>query len=174
MLIFMKKLTLILLLLLAFILVHAETIRGRVLWIHDGDTVTITTPDNRSCKIRLWGIDAPENGQEYGREATLELIRLTGRKFVTVEVKGTDKYKRTLGIIRRGKLNVNLAMVKAGAAWHYVHFAPKAADLAEAEAEARKNKAGLWKKTAPLPPWEYRQKKAKPADHGAKSGNSSL
>ena len=49
--------------------VHAGThqIEGRIVGVHDGDTITLLDVDNRQHKIRLDGIDAPELGQPFGR-----------------------------------------------------------------------------------------------------------
>jgi len=46
----------------------AEPITGRVVSVHDGDTITVLT-DGRQVKVRLHGIDAPELGQAYGQAA---------------------------------------------------------------------------------------------------------
>ncbi len=174
----MKQLIFILFLIVAVVAqTRAETFRGRVMWIHDGDTVTVNSTDGKWYKVRLWGIDAPEAGQPYGREATLALIRLAGRKLVTVEIKDTDKYERVVGILRYGKLDLNLEMVKIGAAWYYSFFAPDAEDLAKAEKLAREEKKGLWALPDPVPPWEWRKKQKKadaPARKHPDDGNQAV
>jgi endonuclease YncB( thermonuclease family) len=48
-------------------------------------------------------------------------------------------------------------MVRDGWAWWDRRYAPKSAVLDEAEAEARKEKRGLWHDKNPEPPWEYRK-----------------
>lgn len=46
-------------------------------------------------------------------------------------------------------------------AWNYVKYS-KDKSLADFEAEARKNKIGLWSQPNPIPPWNFRkQQKAK-------------
>ena len=42
---------------------------GTVTRVSDGDTVTVTVGAERVV-IRLYGIDAPESNQEFGRDAT--------------------------------------------------------------------------------------------------------
>jgi endonuclease YncB( thermonuclease family) len=45
---------------------HADTLRGRVVGVSDGDTVTLLDAERQQHKIRLSGIDAPENAQPFG------------------------------------------------------------------------------------------------------------
>ena len=54
---------------------HAGThqIEGRIVGVHDGDTITLLDVDNRQHKIRLDGIDAPELGQPFGRASKQHL-----------------------------------------------------------------------------------------------------
>jgi endonuclease YncB( thermonuclease family) len=53
----------------------ADTLGGRVVNVHDGDTVTVFDSENTQRKIRRAGIDAPELGQTFGR-ASRDLARL--------------------------------------------------------------------------------------------------
>ena len=39
--------------------------------IHDGDTINITTHNNKKVKKRLYGIDAPELKQPFGEQSQL-------------------------------------------------------------------------------------------------------
>ena len=47
---------------------HAGThqIEGRIVGVHDGDSITLLDVDNRQHKIRLDGIDAPRWGNHSG------------------------------------------------------------------------------------------------------------
>lgn len=38
---------------------------GRVVGVHDGDTITVRTQTNQTIKVRLLGIGAPELGQPF-------------------------------------------------------------------------------------------------------------
>ena len=40
---------------------------GVVLSVHDGDTLRVRNEQGRVINIRLWGVDAPELGQPYGK-----------------------------------------------------------------------------------------------------------
>ena len=39
------------------------TITGKVVSVHDGDTVTVRTDDGQTLKVRLQGIDAPSSSK---------------------------------------------------------------------------------------------------------------
>ena len=77
-------------------------------------------------------------------------------KPVLVHSKGNDRYRRTLGRVEVAGVDVNLQMVQDGFAWHYVAYSKEAA-LADAQAEAKAGKRGLWLDAAPVPPWEFRK-----------------
>jgi len=129
---------------------------ARAIQVHDGDTLRCTT-GARVLKVRLWGIDAPELAQPYGTSATLELRRLTGTTTFTLQVRSHDRYGRTVAIlILPDGRRVNTILVQSGAAWWYRQYAPKAIELLNAQEEARRDRRGLWRASAPTPPWVYR------------------
>lgn len=141
---------------------HAETLLGRAIWIHDGDTVTINAKNGTWFKVRLWGIDAPELDQPGGKEAMLELIQLIARKTVTVSVKDRDRYGRIVGVITYRNRDINREMIQRGHAWYYKQYAPDQKSYADAEQAAKEKKAGLWKsENPPIPPWDWRKRKRK-------------
>ncbi len=45
---------------------YAATLEGRVVRVHDGDTITVLDASRKQYKIRLAGIDAPELNQAFG------------------------------------------------------------------------------------------------------------
>ena len=66
---------------------HAGThqIEGRIVGVHDGDTITLLDADNRQHKIRLDGIDAPELGQPFGRASKQHLAELLANREAVAE-----------------------------------------------------------------------------------------
>ena len=54
----------------------ADTLQGKVVKVADGDTVTIMDDSGKKHRIRLAGIDAPENNQSYGDVSTQGLVEL--------------------------------------------------------------------------------------------------
>ncbi len=128
----------------------------RVVGVTDGDSITCLTPEKQQVKIRMNAIDAPERGQPFGNRAKQALSDLVFGKDVEVEDLGTDKYKRTIGRVTVGQLDVNHEMVAKGMAWHYVKY-DQSKELREAERSARAAKLGLWADPHATPPWEWRK-----------------
>lgn len=138
---------------------YAETLNGYVVGVSDGDTVKVLDAGKTQHRIRLLGIDAPESKQAFGQKSKQYLSSLIFNKNVSITYKEKDQYGRILGTIFYENENINLKMVQAGLAWHYVYFAKDNKELAEAEAAARKEKLGLWVDPNPMPPWDFRRQK---------------
>ena len=134
----------------------ADELRGKVVSIADGDTITVLDADKKQHKVRLNGIDAPEKKQAFGAKSKARLGELVAGKDVVVEWKEKDTYGRVLGKVLQGPLDVNLQMVKEGLAWHYKKYS-KSAELSRVEAEAKAGKKGLWVDTNPVSPWDFRK-----------------
>ena len=135
---------------------HADEIRGKVVSIADGDTITVLDADKVQHKIRLQGIDAPEKKQAFGTKSKERMSEKVGGEEVVVQWKAKDRYGRIIGEVMIGSRHINLEMVQDGMAWHYKQYS-KSKELAEAEDLARKEKKGLWVDKEPVPPWEFRK-----------------
>ena len=137
-------------------------VRGRVVGVSDGDTVTVLDSQNVQYRVRLIGIDAPEKNQPFGKVAKQILSDRIFNREVVVHTKGLDRYKRTLGKIVLNGVDQNLALIREGVAWHYAQYSKSqfpgdAATYAEAERTARRNRIGLWRDPSPIPPWDWRK-----------------
>jgi endonuclease YncB( thermonuclease family) len=139
-----------------------EILEGRVVGVHDGDTVTLLIEGNQQVKIRLAQIDAPESDQAFGQRSKQSLSDMVFNKNIRVEKETIDKYGRTVGTIFVDGLDANREQVKRGMAWAYRKYLHDQS-LLQVEDEARRVKIGLWSAPNPMPPWEYR--------HGGKNGN---
>jgi endonuclease YncB( thermonuclease family) len=137
---------------------RAETLLGRVVAIHDGDTLTLLTPERRQVRVRLHAVDTPESRQPYGMRARQELADLTFSRDVRVEVEDTDRYGRTVGQVWVGALNVNAELVYRGAAWVYRQY-NRDPTLLALEKEAREAQRGFWAmpRSERMPPWVWRR-----------------
>ena len=130
---------------------------GKVVGVIDGDTIDVLTDDKKTIRIRLNGIDAPERGQPFGNNAKQFVSESVGGQTVRIVTHGEDRYGRIIGDIYRDSTLINLSLVKAGLAWHYVKYAPDNSPLREAEQSACETNAGLWSSShAAIPPWEWR------------------
>ena len=143
-------------------------IRGRVVRVADGDTLTILDAANAQHKIRLYGIDAPEKSQAFGQKSKQHLSSLVFGKDISVKVHNTDRYGRTVGTVFIDGRDVNLEMLKAGLAWHYKYYDSTPA-YAAAESAARAAKLGLWQDKNPINPYEFRKgnTRAQPEEVGS-------
>ena len=159
----------IILLLLCPILLFSQTFTAKVIRVVDGDSVNVLRiSDKVELRLRLYGIDAPETKQPYGRESKDALKGLLGpNTVISVKVLDKDRYDRLICELHLDNkdISVNEWMVSKGNAWHYVKYASDDMALKQAEENARNNKLGLWTIIDPTPPWEYRKnKKAKKND----------
>lgn len=145
----------ILYLLILFSLSINAQLKGKIVKVQDGDTVTLLDSVNTQYKIRLYGIDAPENGQPYGDKSKEYLSNLIAGKEVTVQVKGTDQYKRVLGVVYLGDTNINAEMIRAGYAWNYKYSKDKY--YIKLQEKAKAEKKGLWKDKNAVDPWQWRK-----------------
>jgi len=137
-------------------------IEGKVVSVHDGDTVTVLDQDNKKHTIRLQGIDAPELKQDFGRVSQKNLSEMVFGKQVTILWTKVDKYRRTVGTIMLDGRDINIEQVKAGVAWHFKKYEDEqsAADrvtYAAAEESARAARLGLWQAVTPTAPGDWRQ-----------------
>jgi endonuclease YncB( thermonuclease family) len=144
----------------------AETIKGMVVGITDGDTFTLLTPDKQQVKVRVAEIDAPERGQPYANRSRQQLAELIFQKDVTVHVQVVDRYERPVGRPLVGDTDVTVAMIRSGAAWVYRTYSDDVA-LYELEREAKAEQRGLWSlpEYERVPPWEYRNGKRRESGH---------
>jgi len=141
---------------------HADRIAGRVVGIQDGDTLTLLDANRREQRIRLAAIDAPEARQRYGQAARRALSAEAFGKEASANCPKTDKYGRKVCVVTVGGRDVGLALLEAGAAWHFKAFSQEQsssdrARYARAEEEARRRRAGLWEDPEAVPPWEWRR-----------------
>ena len=124
-----------------------KLIKGKAKVI-DGDTIHIG-----NNKIRLHGIDAPEQkqtcsfeGNEWncGQDATFFLSNLINKKSVSCRVNDIDQYKRLIAVCFIDNININQIMIISGWAIAYRYYSK---DFIKEEQIAKKNKIGIWRGT---------------------------
>jgi endonuclease YncB( thermonuclease family) len=119
--------------------------------LYDGDTLTLR--DGR--RVRLLQIDTPElgSGECYSRAGRTALVRLApigGRVILEIDPRldRVDRYGRLLRYVKRNGANVNLELVRRGAAAPYFYRGERgryASALMRAALSARAGRRGLWR-----------------------------
>ena len=122
----------------------------RIQYVIDGDTVVLANGEH----VRLVQIDTPElrRGECYGAQARTLLRRLippgtTVRVEADPRLDQVDRYGRLLRYLFRGPTNLNLELVRQGAAtvWFYDHDRGRYAGVLLRNAlAARAAHRGLW------------------------------
>ena len=139
---------------------------GLVIWpvtllsVGDGDTIRITDRTGVKVTIRLACIDAPETSQGMsGVWSTKTLKGMIQGKSIFIKPQVKDRYGRTVGDIYVGANNVNLQMVRKGAAFTYRRYLKQCDRDAylNAESMAKREKQGVWGPYQTQLPWEYRR-----------------
>ncbi len=136
--------------------VRAADLTALVVAVHDGDTLTVQTPQAR-LRVRVAAIDAPELDQPYGDQAHALTEALTDHQVVTLRTIDTDRYGRVVAFVflSDGRM-LERELLAAGLAWQYRFFSADAG-LRSLEEEARAAHRGLWAALYPIAPWEWRR-----------------
>jgi micrococcal nuclease len=131
--------------------------------VGDGDTIRVRGRDGQPVTVRLACIDAPETAQgPPGAEATATLRRLVEAGPLELRPQTTDRYGRTVAEVIAGGRNVNLEMVRTGAAfvfYEYLRDCDQAAYIA-AEEQAQRFRQGVWRWDGGTErPWDFRSRR---------------
>lgn len=111
----------------------------------DGDTIVLQDGQ----KVRYLGINAPEHGQPYAREATNFSRRLVSGLSVRLEFDKVreDRYGRLLAYVYQGSIMVNERLLAEG--WAHIFSMPPNTRYAErflqVQEQAKKARKGMWK-----------------------------
>lgn len=168
-----------LLLLLLTLTAHAQStsLRGKVVAVTDGDTLTILDASGQQHKIRLMGIDAPERGQPFGEEAAKFLAMLAQGKTVNADCPKKDRYGRLVcKVYTEAATDLGQALLWGGMAWHYKFYQNEQTETdrrqySAAEDFARGAKSGLWADAASVAPWDFRRSEKREVEEVAEPGN---
>ncbi len=123
--------------------------RGTVLRVTDGDTIRVRLDGGGVERVRYIGVDTPERGRCFARQATAANARLLGRRIrLEYDADRRDRYGRLLAYVRgRDGRMINAELVRGGFAVPLT-VAPnvrQAARLARLARAARLAGRGLWR-----------------------------
>jgi len=108
----------------------------------DGDTL-----DTEIGKVRLLGINTPEEKMPYYNEAKFYMEKFEN-KTLELEIHGSDKYNRFLIYAFYSNNLINSEILRKGLANLYVYDKDEHyPELKKAESQARKMEIGIWKKS---------------------------
>ena len=133
---------------------------ARVTKVVDGDSLEVGYA-GRKIKLRLWGIDAPEIRQAYGKQAKVWLAAMVNGRRIEAQGKDIDLYNRLVALVWVDGRSVNEEMVRQGAAWVYRRYChEQICDTWQSlQDEARLARRGLWANKKAIPPWQERRAK---------------
>lgn len=122
-----------------------------VLFVQDGDSIRVRI-DGQEERVRLIGINTPEQGECFGDDARSILDDLIGGEQILIDtdVEPFDQYGRILGYVWLDDLFVNAELVRQGAALARP-YEPNTSlqDVLEAaEKLAQDSETGMWSRTA--------------------------
>jgi micrococcal nuclease len=134
----------------------------------DGDTIKALQYGD-IVSIRLYGIDAPEMNQPFGKESRDRLASLLSGRTFDVEVIDKDNFGRLIAIITTPHGCVNERLIKDGCAWVYKQYCkhPDCKKWADYESRSRSEKKGLWSQNNAIEPWVFRSNKSQDAPNAS-------
>jgi endonuclease YncB( thermonuclease family) len=153
-----------------------ESYQCNVIQILDGDSLNVNC-DGKELRLRLCGIDAPEQKQHFGEESTNKLRQLAYLNKGQVEITKIelDRSGRTIAEVNvwsgrvipnygREYLLINSELIRAGLAYHYKEFSSNCHNkyfIGIAEDGAIANKVSVWSNKEEKP-WDYRKRMLSP------------
>lgn len=146
----------------AFVYSNQMEMKGLVILVQDGDTLTVLD-GHQQLKIRLAEIDAPETDQPWGGISKNVLAKKVLGKHISLSYSSIDQYDRIIGRVYLRGRDINLEMIEEGHAWFYRKYG-KDDTLEEAAKTAIQNQVGLWSLKNKIAPWDWRNKKREAAD----------
>lgn len=131
---------------------------GVVIRVTDGDSLWVR-PGNgeRSRRIRISGIDAPELCQPYGQEARAALAQQVRGRRLVLQVLRMDDYGRPLARLALDGDDLARRLVLQGHAWSY-RYQQDPGPYALEESEAREARRGLFAAPQPERPYDFRKR----------------
>ena len=135
-----------------------------IIKVIDGDSLRIRIDESSPITVRLYGIDAPEYKQKYGKEAQYFLHDLVNNNAIeSLEIINIDRYDRPVVVMSLAHgLSVQEELLKNGMAWYYERFCKIEAlcvNFKKLAKNAKNERLGLWADASPKAPWNWKKQK---------------
>ena len=117
----------------------------RIVHVVDGDTLDVKGLF-RTKRIRLYGINTPEQG-ERGCEAATNFMRRYLRKRCTLRIINNDKYGRVVSSVCVGRSDLSVELARRGLGVWTEQYAPERTDIRDGETRAKRRQLGLFART---------------------------
>lgn len=121
-----------------------QTVSVSVTLVPNANTFEARRRSGETLTVRLFGADAPELSEPYGRKAQAAARRYIGDQTIRLEVVETGPYGRTVGRAIAGGGSLAKMLVRRGLARYDDQEAPGAPELSRLEERARQAGRGLW------------------------------
>lgn len=139
---------------------------GQVIDVIDGKTMVLAISSGK-VKVELQYVEVPEPGQALYETVRTHLRNLVLGKRVDYRPR-TLRDDRMTGLVRLDNVDLSQQLLRDGAAWH-IPSQMSGQDTSESdlyasiEAEAKKEKLGIWAVSDMKPAWEFRAEKEQSA-----------
>lgn len=128
--------------------------------VYDGDSLDVLGSNGKKIKLRLYGIDAPEKGQNFSQSAKVFLEDTVKDKLYSLDVRYKDKYGRYVAVLfDENGIALQEDLIRNGFAWVYPQFCEDiilCVGWQHVQEEAVNSRQGLWQEKNPLSPWDYK------------------
>jgi endonuclease YncB( thermonuclease family) len=120
----------------------ADEITATVTAVTSGDTLQVAD-GQRTLEVRLADIGAPHGSDFYAPAAQALLNAMVSGQSVRVAITGRSGTDRVFGRVFARGLDINLELVRRGAAWMCIEYAIDT-DYLPFQREAQRRQVGLW------------------------------
>ena len=128
-----------------------QTLSATIVSVADGDTIRARLDSSgHTIRIRLEGVDAPEQGEPFSTQARNATRVMLFNKKVQMKATDVDPYDRLVARVVLDGKDSSLELIEAGLACHFTRFVNDPV-LAKAQVSARRAGRGFWAANAPKP-----------------------
>jgi micrococcal nuclease len=139
--------SLIFIFLITSVLNGDDLIKARSVRVIDGDTLVVKGHDENPVTIRLYGMDTPERGEPFFKEAKDALTKHVSNKNLKYKVLYVDRYGRSVSFLyAEGKVSLNHKLIKQGLARVHERYCKREICKIwyKSQAKVQKEEKGIW------------------------------